>query len=79
MPNSPNHSHVIRFGVFEVDLRTGELRKSGVKIRLQEQPFQVLAALLERRGELVTRPGWHVRRVRSQPERGSQQGEAGAG
>src|SRR5262249_16051273 len=44
-----------RFGIFEVDLRTGELRKRGVRIRLQEQPFQVLAALLARPGELVTR------------------------
>ena len=45
----------VRFGVFEVDLQTGELRKSGSKIRLQEQPFQVLSLLLERRGETVTR------------------------
>jgi TolB-like protein/DNA-binding winged helix-turn-helix (wHTH) protein/tetratricopeptide (TPR) repeat protein len=45
----------LRFGVFEVDLRTGELRKHGVKVRLQEQPFQVLAMLLERSGEVVTR------------------------
>jgi TolB-like protein/DNA-binding winged helix-turn-helix (wHTH) protein/Flp pilus assembly protein TadD len=45
----------VRFGVFEADLRTGELRKHGSKIRLQEQPFQVLALLLERRGETVTR------------------------
>src|SRR2546428_9102998 len=44
-----------RFGVFEVDLRAGELRKHGVKLRLQEQPFQVLAMLLERPGETVTR------------------------
>jgi TolB-like protein/DNA-binding winged helix-turn-helix (wHTH) protein/Tfp pilus assembly protein PilF len=46
---------VVRFGVFEVDLRAGELRKKGVKVRLQEQPLQVLATLLERPGELVTR------------------------
>jgi TolB-like protein/DNA-binding winged helix-turn-helix (wHTH) protein len=45
----------VRFGVFEADLQTGELRKHGSKIRLQEQPFQVLALLLERRGETVTR------------------------
>jgi TolB-like protein/DNA-binding winged helix-turn-helix (wHTH) protein len=44
-----------RFGVFEVDLRAGELRKQGIKINLQEQPFQVLATLLERPGDLVTR------------------------
>jgi TolB-like protein/DNA-binding winged helix-turn-helix (wHTH) protein/Tfp pilus assembly protein PilF len=45
----------LRFGVFEVDLRAGELTKRGLRIRLQEQPFQVLAMLLEKRGELVTR------------------------
>src|SRR5580704_14715435 len=45
----------VRFGVFELDLRTGELRKRGMRIRLQEQPFQVLAMLLERPRELVTR------------------------
>jgi len=45
----------LRFGVFEVDLRTGELRKRGLKVRLQEQPFQLLAILLEKPGELVTR------------------------
>src|SRR5437867_13095837 len=45
----------LRFGVFEIDLRAGELTKRGLRIRLQEQPFQVLAMLLERPGELVTR------------------------
>src|SRR6478736_5093286 len=45
----------LRFGVFEVDLRAGELHKHGVRLRLQEQPFQVLAMLLERPGETVTR------------------------
>ena len=45
----------IRFGVFEVDLRSGELRKQGVRIRLAEQPFAVLAMLLEQPGEVVTR------------------------
>jgi Tol biopolymer transport system component/DNA-binding winged helix-turn-helix (wHTH) protein len=46
---------VIGFGPFETDLRAGELRRDGRKIRLQEQPFQVLAMLLERPGEIVTR------------------------
>lgn len=46
---------IARFGAFELNLRTGELRKSGVRVRLQDQPFQVLAALLEHPGELVTR------------------------
>jgi TolB-like protein/DNA-binding winged helix-turn-helix (wHTH) protein len=45
----------VHFGVFEVDTRSGELRKSGLKIKLQDQPLQVLSLLLERRGELVTR------------------------
>src|SRR6266446_7046432 len=45
----------IRFGIFELDLRTGELRRSGTKVRLDGQPFQVLALLLERAGELVSR------------------------
>jgi TolB-like protein/DNA-binding winged helix-turn-helix (wHTH) protein/Flp pilus assembly protein TadD len=45
----------LRFGVFELDLRAGELRKHGIRIRLQEQPFQVLAMLLEHPGEVVTR------------------------
>jgi Tol biopolymer transport system component/DNA-binding winged helix-turn-helix (wHTH) protein len=45
----------VRFGAFEVDLGVGELRKHGLRLRLQEQPFQVLTALLERPGEVVTR------------------------
>ncbi|HKE26147.1 MAG TPA: winged helix-turn-helix domain-containing protein [Bryobacteraceae bacterium] len=45
----------VRFGAFEVDLSAGELRKHGVRLRLQEQPFQVLVALLERPGEMVSR------------------------
>ena len=50
-----NNSRVARFGVFELDLTAGDLRKSGVKLRLQGQPFQVLALLLERAGQVVTR------------------------
>jgi len=46
---------IIRFSTFEVNLQTGELRQRGQKVKLQEQPFQVLTALLERPGELVTR------------------------
>jgi Tol biopolymer transport system component/DNA-binding winged helix-turn-helix (wHTH) protein len=45
----------IRFGAFEADLFTGELRKSGMRIKLQDQPFKVLASLLEKPGEVVTR------------------------
>jgi cholera toxin transcriptional activator len=46
---------VFRFGVFEVDAASGELRKSGVRLRLQEQPFQALLMMLERPGEVVSR------------------------
>src|ERR1700751_6020115 len=45
----------LRFGVFELDLRAGELRKHSLRVRLQQQPFQVLIVLLEHPGEVVTR------------------------
>ena len=45
----------VRFGIFEADLDAGELRKNGARVRLQEQPFQVLSVLLERPGQLVSR------------------------
>src|SRR6202041_2761041 len=45
----------LRFGVFELDLRSGELRKHGLRVRLQEQPFRLPEMLLERPGEVVTR------------------------
>jgi DNA-binding winged helix-turn-helix (wHTH) protein len=45
----------VRFGNFEVDLRAGELRKSGVKLKFGGQPFQVLTVLLEHAGDVVTR------------------------
>lgn len=45
----------IRFGSFEVDTRSGELRREGSKLSLQDQPFQALLLLLERTGEVVTR------------------------
>src|SRR6185312_16011493 len=54
-PQASPTGKIIRFGVFEADLATGELRKSGVRVRLQEQPFQLLALLLERPGEMLTR------------------------
>ncbi len=54
-PQASPTGKIIRFGVFEADLATGELRKSGVRMRLQEQPFQLLAFLLERPGQLLTR------------------------
>jgi DNA-binding winged helix-turn-helix (wHTH) protein len=54
-PPSSNESGLLRFGIFEVDLAAGELRKNGARLRLQEQPFQVLAVLLENAGRVVTR------------------------
>lgn len=51
----------VRFGVFEADLRSGELRKHGLRIHLQRQPFKILAALVERPGELVTRDELRLR------------------
>ena len=51
----PRSSRVVRFGVFEADLSAGELRKNGLKIKLQDHPFRVLAFLLERPGGVVTR------------------------
>ena len=55
MPSSNREARLLRFGVFEVDLTAGELRKNGARIRLQEQPFQVLTALLQNAGQVVTR------------------------
>ena len=52
MPDGP---HPVRFGVFEADLAAGELRRNGARVKLQEQPFQVLAALLEKPGEIVSK------------------------
>ena len=50
-----NGVHTVRFGLFELNLRAGELRRNGAKVRLQEQPFQILTMLLEHPGEVVTR------------------------
>lgn len=55
MQSSSSSANPIRFGVFALDLRSGELRKQGVRIHLQEQPLLILQALLERPGEVVTR------------------------
>jgi cholera toxin transcriptional activator len=55
MPPSSSEARLLRFGVFEVDLAAGELRKNGARIRLQEQPFQVLTTLLTNAGQVVTR------------------------
>ena len=55
MPVSTPAAHVLRFDIFELDIRAGELLKQGVKLRLQGQPLEVLAILLQRAGNVVTR------------------------
>jgi DNA-binding winged helix-turn-helix (wHTH) protein/TolB-like protein/Tfp pilus assembly protein PilF len=55
MPASSPADRVVRFGIFELDLSSGELRKSGTRVKLHDQPFQVLAILLSRPREVVTR------------------------
>ena len=55
MAETERQLRFVRFGDFEIDLRSGELRKSGVKQKFGGQPFQVLSILLERPGEVVTR------------------------
>jgi TolB-like protein/DNA-binding winged helix-turn-helix (wHTH) protein len=55
MEGHSDSGHRFRVGLFEIDLRSAELHKNGRKVRLQEQPFRVLAMLLERPGDLVTR------------------------
>ncbi len=59
MPDATQTPAVRRFGAFEVNLQSGELRKNGMRLRLSGQPFQVLTVLLERRGEVVTREELH--------------------
>src|SRR3984957_3397471 len=55
MSSGSNSAEVYRFGVFEVLPRAGELQKNGVRVKLQEQPFQLLVFLLENAGEIVSR------------------------
>ena len=55
MRSAPKAASVLRFDIFELDVRAGELRKHGIKLRLQGQPLQVLAVLLHCAGDLVTR------------------------
>src|ERR1051325_288679 len=55
MSSSTTPVQLVRFGVFEANLRSGELRRSGIKIKVHDQPFQILTMLLERPGEVVTR------------------------
>ncbi len=53
--SQPSQRRLYRFGLYEADVRSGELRKNGVKQKIQGQPFEVLVALLERPNEVVTR------------------------
>src|SRR6266403_1899126 len=55
MASAPNGNQRVQFGIFEVDMKAGELRRNGTRVRLQEQPFQILTILLEHSGEVVTR------------------------
>src|SRR5947208_10757975 len=51
----PRHTSVVQFGTYEIALHSGELRRAGVRIRVQQQPLRLLEILLERPGEVVTR------------------------
>jgi len=51
----PSSRATLRFADFEIDSRSGEVRKNGIRVKLQEQPFQVLRILLDQPGEVVTR------------------------
>ncbi len=55
MSTAPQLPPVVRFGSFEADLRTGELRKSGIRLKIQDRPFQILSILLEQPGQVITR------------------------
>src|ERR1700743_2814393 len=61
MQQTETRSLSLEFGVFEADLRTGELTRLGRRVRLQDQPFQLLAMLLEKPGVLVTREELHLK------------------
>src|SRR5215831_13312730 len=59
MPAPPSSTDRVQFGVFELDLQRAELRKNGVKVKLQEQPLRVLQVLLEKPGQIVSREDLH--------------------
>ena len=86
MAETARQLRLVRFGDFEVDLRSGELRKAGVKLKFGGQPFQVLTILLEQPGDVVTREELQKRlwpdtfcRRRSQSEHRHQQDSGSAG
>jgi DNA-binding winged helix-turn-helix (wHTH) protein len=55
VPKSLGHSDNLRFADFTVDFHAGRLRRNGIEVRLQDQPFQILTQLIQRAGEVVTR------------------------
>jgi TolB-like protein/DNA-binding winged helix-turn-helix (wHTH) protein len=55
MPSSASSSPIVKFGIFEADLRSGELRRNGVKVKIQELPFRVMKYLISRPNEVVSR------------------------
>ena len=61
MAPSPNQRQLVKFGIFEVDLAAGEIRKAGMRQKVAPQPFQVLQVLLERPQEVVTREEFRER------------------
>jgi DNA-binding winged helix-turn-helix (wHTH) protein len=61
MSEPARSARVICFGLYEADLGAVELRKNGIKVRLQERPFEILTILLERAGEVVTRDEFRQR------------------
>lgn len=56
----PEHASHFRFGKFELDCAAGELRKSGIRLKLEDQPYRLLCALIERQGEVLTREDLHA-------------------
>ena len=86
MAETQSRPRLVRFGAFEADVQTGELRKDGVKLKFSGQPFQVLAILLERPGRrghagrtAEAALAGHVCRCRAQPQYRRQQDPRGAG
>src|SRR5438270_12789997 len=55
MPGTDQQPSILQFGVFELNPHTRELRKQGLKIKIQDQPLQILTILLERPGQVITR------------------------
>jgi hypothetical protein len=81
MPEFPASARILRFGVFELDLHSAEIKKRGIRVKLQGQPFLLLVTLLKKQGDLVTPrrtsfhpvAGRHLYRFRSQPWHCAQQ------